>query len=241
MASGRTRIMLAVRLVVLLAVDHPWRLDITALAGILAAAGTALLALFTWRLASDTRRLAYETAEDVRAEWRPVVIPEGNEHYVEYASGQEVGTLLLSLSNAGRGPAINVFVEATSETSVGSRRGDVTLGTMAPGKSVPARISGLLFRDSSGDPQRSRLEYYVTVTYEDLSKSQHETVLRLFDDARGSHQWPSAHGTAERFEVVLDETEIVPRNDAVSGLSRLARMRNGTRILIRRIRTKFAS
>jgi hypothetical protein len=202
--SGQGPIILGVSIIVF-AVDHPWRLDLVSLAAMLAAAGTFILALFTWRLASDTRRLAFETGEDVRAEWRPVLIPEGTVHRVQYVPRSDVGTLLLSLSNVGRGPAINVSVWIESATSTETEEDPTDLGTIAPGKAVEARVSHPLFSDSSG---RSRREYDVHVAYDDLATRGHETFLIFSDPADGVHKWQQAQGAAETFDLELIETQI---------------------------------
>src|SRR2546430_11084307 len=88
--------------------EHPWRFDLASLAAILAAAGTGLLAFFTWRLAKESRSLAKETGEDVRAEWRPVVVtlPESILS-VTVGTNSNVAEVATALANVGKGPAIN--------------------------------------------------------------------------------------------------------------------------------------
>jgi hypothetical protein len=60
---------------ILATAEHPWRLDIGATAAIAAAVGTVALAAYTARLARSTKELAVETGDDLRAEWRPVLLP----------------------------------------------------------------------------------------------------------------------------------------------------------------------
>jgi hypothetical protein len=71
-------------------------------------------------------------------------------------------------------------------------------------------LGNLLYRDSSANSERSRLQYYVNIYYEDLSKRGHHTRLTLFDKAKGSHQWPTPPAKFDSFDVELVETEIDP-------------------------------
>lgn len=93
--------------------DHPWRVDLSSLAATIAGLGTALLALFTWRLAAETRSLARETGEDVRAEWRPVITSDHDATAVFRDDwGVKLVSFFVSIENHGRGPALRVSATA---------------------------------------------------------------------------------------------------------------------------------
>ena len=97
----------------LLANSHRWALDWNALAAIaamLAAGATSVLAYFTWRLARSTTRLAAETASlaretasEIEAGWQPLIIP-----MLEEPAKVEAGSFTHRVRNEGRGPARNV-------------------------------------------------------------------------------------------------------------------------------------
>lgn len=89
----------------------------------LAAAGTLVLALATWRLtgktsevAIQTRRLAGETtelakrtSEDVAAQFRPAIMPDADIGSNDPATyGRDSHRLRLRLLNAGHGPALDI-------------------------------------------------------------------------------------------------------------------------------------
>jgi len=73
------------------------------------AAGTIGLAWFTWRLARQTRTLAVETGEDVRAGARPVLLDaaQGRPPHIVLQEGSNFGEVFLDIVNAGHGPALN--------------------------------------------------------------------------------------------------------------------------------------
>jgi hypothetical protein len=118
---------------VALATDHPWRLDITAVAAILATGATVALAFFTWRLARETRSLARETGEDVRAEWRPVLV--STEPLSIKAPPQATASnISAQVTNVGRGPAIDGQIRITARFPTGSAQEEVIeVGTLPPG------------------------------------------------------------------------------------------------------------
>lgn len=108
-----------------------WGWDaLVALGTLLLAAGTGILALFTARLATRTSELAQESAADLRAQWRPFLLPAGDvDSYqhgstpatqprppsaawdpgVTYSDGnRETREFSVRIRNAGRGPALHV-------------------------------------------------------------------------------------------------------------------------------------
>jgi hypothetical protein len=72
-----------------------------------AAIGTIALAFGTVVLALSTRGVAKASAEDVRAQWRPVVVP-GSEVDVQFEEDFEV--MAITVRNVGRGAAYYVDV-----------------------------------------------------------------------------------------------------------------------------------
>jgi hypothetical protein len=69
--------------------------------------GTLFLALATGALAWSTRLLARQTAADLRAQWRPMILPGlGEEEALRYVDRR----LQIRVRNSGRGPAMFVRV-----------------------------------------------------------------------------------------------------------------------------------
>lgn len=193
--------------VVLVVASHPWQLDMASLAAILAAGGTAVLAFFTWRLARETRLLAHETEEDVRAEWRPVLITPAP-LLVGTIGGSNFATTQVRLDNVGRGPALNTSVTLSSESSVDSAASErFSFGTITQGVSVMVVVPEMLFRDASGGPQ-STLKYTLGATYEDLSGRVHESDIVYVDPARGQHRRPTISGEKSEFQVEPTHTRV---------------------------------
>ncbi|MFM9700383.1 hypothetical protein [Streptomyces europaeiscabiei] len=108
-----------------------WGWDaLVALGTLLLALGTAGLAAFTASLASRTRQLASDAEADLRAQWRPLLLPAqdveaGGAFSWENVSqilGEEqpVGDLVVHVSNVGRGPALHVRVQLEADGTPGS-------------------------------------------------------------------------------------------------------------------------
>ena len=91
-----------------------WGWDaLVALGTLILAMGTAILAAFTARLASRTRELAQESTEDLRAQWRPLLLPaphpdSGKAFFWLPMTDKINGDLTVRIGNAGRGPALHV-------------------------------------------------------------------------------------------------------------------------------------
>jgi hypothetical protein len=79
----------------------PSGFDASTAASIAAALGTLVLAYFTWRLADQTKRLAAETEEDVRAEWRPVLVARAGLNVSVNAGDTLAGATVLLRTSAG--------------------------------------------------------------------------------------------------------------------------------------------
>jgi hypothetical protein len=158
--------------------EHPWRWDLASLAAILTGAGTLALALYTAKLARSTRRLAAETGEDVRAEWRPVLIVDDAELRVEHTlhHGASVTGAVL---NEGRGPALNVVGQVVSRTSGDARSTVIELAYVGVHGRVGFSAQDLLAEDLA--EVGGSLAYEVVVTYEDLGGHRYETIQRFAD------------------------------------------------------------
>jgi hypothetical protein len=79
------------------------------------AVGTLTLALVTVALALATVKLAFESRDEARANWRPVLVPAETENAVALSHEGASATILeahnalsLNVRNVGRGPALSV-------------------------------------------------------------------------------------------------------------------------------------
>ena len=87
----------------------------------LVAVGTLSLAAVTYGLVGATRRLAAGTDQEIRAQWRPVLV-------ARRAQTQTAPPLLqIAIENVGRGPALDVWAEIDG-VSVGARSRVVATG-----------------------------------------------------------------------------------------------------------------
>jgi hypothetical protein len=123
---------------------------LSSLAAILAFGATALLAWFTYRLALETRRLAGDSEEDMRSNWRPVILA-ASALWCEVVSSDDGIALItkIRLTNEGRGPAFNV---RTSMSVVGrSERLGHALGTMKVGRIARSK-SGFIVYPPRAEP-----------------------------------------------------------------------------------------
>ncbi|MGY4983750.1 hypothetical protein ACWCYL_42655 [Streptomyces sp. 900105755] len=140
------------------------------------AIATLVLAGFTWRLAARTRQLAEETADDQRAQWRPVILPcidrptlatTGLGVVMQVLKGwvatgkpihynKDLGFLGIACRNAGRGPALHV--RAQLEVTGAPERINPTYFSMAA--VAPGDEAQLLFDLAElGSPIQLLLDY----------------------------------------------------------------------------------
>ena len=140
------------------------------------ATATNTVATETKKLAAETTELAKRTAEDVSAQFRPILVPD------TYA-GRPVPTLQtmgktvrLYLRNSGNGPAIDIRANLFP-LEVSPRAWD-------SGVLSPARVALLVFEDIDlegipGDPA-----FTVECSYTDLAKNRFKTnvVIQFRDD-----------------------------------------------------------
>jgi hypothetical protein len=165
--------------------DSAWTFGWTAIAGI----ATALLALLTWWLAKSTRDLARETDQDVKSSWRPIVVPsqrEGGDSKAVLAKIQvfdDGETYLLkyemTLTNAGRGPAVNCELrvqERSHPKSLGIVRDGYRVSVLPVGSEIPIGCTGSV--DNLSGPDFTRpLRHVFELAYEDVAGTKHETVV----------------------------------------------------------------
>jgi hypothetical protein len=145
-------------------VTHPWEFGWEALVAI----GTIGLATVTGYLAWTTRGLARETAAEVAAQSRPVLIPGERLNYRLTS-----GVIEVPVRNVGGGPAL--FVR--TEMDPGGGTADVwNLGAMAPGDEQILRFTTYDF-----EPHKQ-----VLIDYRDMSGRQFSSaiVLERLNDGR---------------------------------------------------------
>jgi hypothetical protein len=148
---------------------------VTDIAVLVGATGTVILAVATYWLARSTRTLADETADELRAQWRPVLLavqsPEDRTRSVE----NEVPNLVLRIRNAGRGPAL--YVRAQLDP-LGLSPADWNRAAMAEGDEA-----ALVFTQLSALPPAMQL----LLDYRDLGGRQYATsaVITVNTDQNG--------------------------------------------------------
>jgi hypothetical protein len=147
--------------------SHAWAFGWEALAAI----GTLALALATTALAWTTRRLAQESAADLRSQWRPLLVPGERTGALRYS--REALKLQVPIRNSGRGPAL--FVRTLLDPD-GSSPANWSLGSVAPGDEVTLVFEGVY----PVDPPRRQ----VLADYRDLSERTYSTsiVIEGFPD-----------------------------------------------------------
>ena len=129
--------------------DWGWDPDtFTSVFTVVAACSTAVLAFFTWRLASRTTDLAQQTSKDVEAQWVPIIVPAIDGSVNADASGR----WYIEVLNAGKGPAMQIIAFDTQSES--KRQFGPTSGpfVLAAGGLVRMSMAGLGGRTESGSP-----------------------------------------------------------------------------------------
>lgn len=131
---------------------HPWEFGWSALVAI----GTLSLAGVTAWLAWTTRRVARADLANLRAQWRPVLVPRGDPVFAsDPATGEWKAQL--TIQNSGRGPAL--YIRATLDP-INNSPDHWSLGAMAPGQASTLAFSHLPVRD---------VFYQLLLDYRDLS------------------------------------------------------------------------
>src|SRR3954447_3708412 len=173
------------------------------------AAGTIGLAWFTWRLARQTRTLAVETGEDVRAGARPVLLDaaQGRPPHIVLQEGSNFGEVFLDIVNAGHGPALNAFTYVQTATANETRATDLTIiGNLPPGETLAVRIGGVLGTDVSGS-DAPYLSLRMIFGYSNLANRTHYSVVLLSDPGHGLPRTFDTNGQAD-IRLDRDATEV---------------------------------
>lgn len=189
---------------VLAAAEHPWRLDLVALAGILTGAGTLALAFYTFKLAKSTGRLATETGDDVRAAWRPVLLMSDSIITLERAGSASAVKATGEFLNGGRGPALNTHALVSS--SAEANGSEWTPGDIGADQKSAFDLADAFVIDRPDDPEEREARVEVTLTYEDLGGRQYETRM-VFADIRTSGEDVTNDETVQ-WIVDLEKTEV---------------------------------
>jgi len=169
----------------------PWAFGWEALVAI----GTLLLASATFILARSTRQLARETAVEVEAQWRPILVPvegtiqvfmadltELEEQIIERIPYQLVGgdehatadmvrrRVKMNIRNIGRGPALEIMVSKLWEGWRPWTASSTDAGVIAPNDDYGLETEG--FTDDEGRDVR--------LQYRDLTGRRYITEIRAF-------------------------------------------------------------
>ncbi|WP_405856894.1 hypothetical protein OG407_09615 [Streptomyces sp. NBC_01515] len=136
------------------------------------AIGTILLTFVTGGLAWSTRQLAQETAADLQAQWRPLLLPVGeweerSGRMITYPLGIRYSgnTLRVRIRNSGRGPALRVQAKLEYEGRRAFGPADWSSGALEDGNIKWLRFENALFED----------EATLRITYDDLAGRPHST------------------------------------------------------------------
>jgi hypothetical protein len=175
------------------------------------AISTGVLAAFTAWLAWSTRSLARETGEDVRAEFRPVLIDGGQGGLTIAYGANGLGNAIVHVLNVGAGPAINteaiIRVVQGDECSLSE---GVSVGTVGPEKAGGAQVAIFDVRPKMNVPTSLQVEY----VYSDLAGRGYRTVLTY--DPVFESRIPEATFTINRTDVrTIPKPRLGRRNRAV--------------------------
>ncbi len=162
--------------------------SLVAIATLLLAAGTAYLAWNTRSVAQKTRDLAAQAAADVRAQWRPVLVPSADEPpMIEREEGAPF-ILRATIQNTGRGPAL--FVRILHDPSNNSPE-NWSLGSLSPGERVRLQFRGVAHMAMS----------QLLIDYRDLARRDYATAITLDHPEinRRGRYYDVRFGEGERF------------------------------------------
>jgi hypothetical protein len=139
----------------------------------LVAVGTIALATGTFLLALSTRRAARASAEDVRAQWRPVIVPRKAD--VEFED--DFGLMVISVQNVGRGAAYCIDGALgidgrywPAHDSASGRHGVENLAVLPPETNLD------LYFDC---PEVPPSEGKILIDYTDLNDRPYSTLIEL--------------------------------------------------------------
>lgn len=186
------------RLLISLADTSAWAFGWEALVAIgtlLLAVGTAYLAWSTRAVARKTRDLAVQTAADVQAQWRPVLVPAVDEPPMIEREPNGPFVLRATVQNTGRGPAL--FVRILHDPSNNSPE-NWSLGALSPGEHVRLEFRNVAHLAMS----------QLLIDYRDLTRNDYSTAIVL--------DHPEIDKRGRYYDVRFGEGEhFTPHGDAV--------------------------
>jgi hypothetical protein len=147
----------------------------------IAGVATVLLAGLTWWLAKSTRELAQETNQDIKSQWRPILVMDGTARVIIGSAVEESdqtvsADIQLTLSNRGRGPALNCVITARSDASAyGCSWGSRPRALVSVGETVESTLGGRVKKGAMA-PNVEGAETIV-VSYEDVAGDSFETTI----------------------------------------------------------------
>jgi hypothetical protein len=160
--------------------EAPWAFGWTAIAGL----ATAVLAGVTWWLAKSTRDLVRETDQDIRSQWRPIVVVDGDKSIdvtvvKKRDSDEQLIRIELELWNRGRGPALNCVVKTQDEASTyGCQYGKPRVAILSVDGSHEITLAGSVTKAEALSSIAPLSETLVLI-YEDVAENVYETTTVL--------------------------------------------------------------
>jgi hypothetical protein len=133
---------------------------------VIVALGTIVLAVATYWLARDTRRLARSSEAELRSRWRPLVIPSQRAGGLPVEYDRGTNRLMVWIRNAGAGPALGVRVQLDPDTSPDRW----SRGALGSGDEVLLAFSLRTSLDSSAQ---------LLIDYRDLADREHGVSITL--------------------------------------------------------------
>jgi len=186
------------------------------------AVGTFALAGATAILALSTRRVARATQDEVRTQWRPVLIPAfDSETDPAVGYNRDARLLVVRIRNGGRGPALYI---RTHLDPGGISPRNWSLGSLAAGEEITLSFDGVYDLGSNAQ---------VLLDYRDLAERTYSSALVLTEVA-GVWRFYDVH--------VFDGTTVTALGDAVYPQTGLRDVRPRPKpTFIERIRASVAS
>lgn len=186
-------------------------LNAASISAMASATATILLAFFTWRLASETRKLAGETQQDITAQWRPVLIEDDPPAFFSMTDDGS-GTIGVALVNCGRGPALNVEL-ALSETSspVGENVHRAKIGSLPPGALRTHHFAAVPVPDHPPTDDDILFAVALNLKYKDIAGALHTG--RVFSSVSREIALAAQQEPGKQFPLESEQTRIQGASD----------------------------
>ncbi|WP_267242275.1 hypothetical protein [Streptomyces sp. PR69] len=156
----------------------PWAWGWVSIGTLSAAFATVVLAAVTFHLVRRTKDIAKASEADLKAQWRPVLVPTLEDPELAHDSDAKLLSLVVRIRNVGRGPAL--YVRAQVETPPANDPGGVSPQHWSPGTLAPDDAQELVFRLPKV-PEFAQL----LLDYRDLADNTHGTSVTItFHDGR---------------------------------------------------------